>query len=675
MSKHKRNNEVAGYRCTYEIVETGQEISTVQNKNHLIYAKISDAVGWEKSLSEAKVGELFEGLLNFITAPLEELETILDESPTYYEAKSAVCIINSAGKAIPQVRYFLIKGLLERDELRSKIDNSNLEKKLLKEDGFDFSKEEYNVMTDFLHSFLQGKCEAADISCVEKTSVRYRYLKGDGLFPEEWDYFKFFCEINQEFEAFTKGFTRENDEKNGKTKIVTHIYPESKAFFYDVYVQKRRKLRRRLEQIQEKIIKAKKEHTEPDIYRILKRHYGRVDDITPELQLLFQHYDGKESQYITLRLKSKKALSMERFEVARIAELNATKKNVRIVENNAPKYPAYKQFQEFPLCCVNTLLSSIFRYSLLKYFSDEFDKRGLPHLWVAELEAVVLFDDGIVNKYTQYIKEKIERGRGYIDGVVKAIDGDTGRLEKEFELFAVAEKARKAIAFGEFDPAFNLAHGKFIAFYNVLKRTINTLPDKYWEVMQLDYMFSRGATVSYSLPFKRKGKELTDEEILAIKKQVRDTREHRLDYYEMRLRELMAQMPKIMHKIYGSENHKSYILPWEFLLNPFILNIDVIESEKADILKMIENPGYSAYIIGDHELWKKKNIERFSKEKTEKILTELKIPEIRALVHHSNFLEVSSGYSRKNIVMPARWIYSSSLNDILNDHPTAYATK
>ena len=89
----------------------GTSYTGYRNQGTMFSGQLSDAAKAVlvalSSVEEAKVGELFEGLLNFIQAPLKELESILDKSETYYKAKSSVCIINGSGQAIPQVRYFL----------------------------------------------------------------------------------------------------------------------------------------------------------------------------------------------------------------------------------------------------------------------------------------------------------------------------------------------------------------------------------------------------------------------------------------------------------------------------------------------------------------------------------------------------------------------------------------
>jgi hypothetical protein len=131
---------------------------------------------------------------------LASLESILDKSPQYYRAKTAISIANKESKAIPLTRYFLIKGLVDQIPIE-RLDRSDLEKKLLMEDNFVFTKEEYEVMADVIYPSFEQFCRDENINCVEKNTVKNCYLKGfhvsDGV-----GVLQIFCKDQSRIQAF-----------------------------------------------------------------------------------------------------------------------------------------------------------------------------------------------------------------------------------------------------------------------------------------------------------------------------------------------------------------------------------------------------------------------------------------------------------------------------------------
>ncbi len=662
--KKQQQKEIVGFERVFVIPATGREVALVQHKDYEVYPVFGYGVNWPKTAGEMNIGEFVEALLNFIDAPLEELEPILDKSETYYAAKTAVCIINSAKVAVPQTRYYLIEGLLKEDDIWHKINQSNIDDKLLKERGRDFSSVEYGIMTNYLYGFLKNKCSVDSIPCVKPDTVRYQYLAGDGIFPEQWDYFYYFQEINKKFEIFTQGWKKDMQKNGDHTKIIINIEENSKAFYYDVFVNKRRKLRKRLKDISTESKKIPKEKRPKLIETIFQRPIEGTTDITPELQLLFDHWDGLESQYVTAQLKSSRPLTRPEYEAAVKRQLKSRRKSIRIVENKAPSHPSYQRFKEFPLCCVETILNGIFMYSLLKFYANEFDQRNLPHTWVKELAALILYHDDIKNKYNEHIHKQVQRGKDYTACATIPISGHTNRDVKRYELEEIATQAKNDIAFGRFEsfPTFNLEPGQFIAFYNVLKRITNTLPPKFYELEHLNYMFVRGVpmanTISYKLPEGHT--EITPEDIAKIKALSAETRKERMQECQRKIEILQKQASQFMKRVYGPKEHIAHLLPWDFFFEPWLLGFDPMEAEQLDIVSAIQNPEYMQLVINNGRLWDKYKAKRFTKEKTHNILTKLRLPNtIENLIHSNNFIEPSASYTLRKTMVPSRLVYSS----------------
>ncbi|MFH1053908.1 MAG: hypothetical protein V1740_05835 [Candidatus Woesearchaeota archaeon] len=638
--KTPKEDEIAGYECVFEEVESGDETTLVLKREYNLEVALSDDIGWEKRVQEAKVGEFFEGLLNFIGTPLEGLETILDKSPTYYQAKRAVNIIKD-GRAIPLTRYLLIKGLVDRSELQGRISKDNLERKLLQQGGFDFTNEEYDAMAEFLHGFLKERCLQDGVGCYGLSTVRYGYLGGNSLFPLEWEYFRFFCEINPDFEPFTQGLSRRVEPREDGEDI-THITvePGSKVFYYDMYTGKRRKLRARLVQIQKKLEKAVREKKEFDPRVIIERKYASAD-IIPELQLLFENYDGKESQHVRVRLKVKKPIKRKNFDAAKHHnEAAQRKRNVTAIVNRAPRYPGYKRYEQYPLCCVNTALNSIFLYSILRFLGNQFVERQIPDAWVFDLGVLTLHSDGVANGFTSQIFKWLDEYRSRSTGMivkenrVLAKNGQD-RISRQASLFDLVEPISHAIAFGEMDSFFDLQPGDYLSFYECLKRTTNALPDKYWELMYKHHSLTHPIPVSirYNIPINPG--ETPEQAVARASEQKEQRRREAIETAEEMMRDLRKEFGRVEKRIYP-QGHKNVALLWSFLLDPYLIT-DIQTAETVPIVYNIDHTLVMVHLSVDYKK-KFRDTELYTRDHITAVLEELKIPAIMKLVHPNNFI-------------------------------------
>ena len=657
INRHKRtkvpkDQEIVGYDLVFENPETREEVMIPLHKDHRVFASISQTRAWEKPVEELKVGEDVEGLLNFIDCPLEGLESVLDKSPTYYEAKTAVNIINSAGRAIPLTRYLLVKGLLELPGIATSVDRTDIEAKLLKENKKDFSSQEYNIMARYLYNFLKQRCMQAGIGCVAFETVRDGYLGGTTLFPIEWDYFKFFTEINPAFQPFANGFEREVVEQPDGRKV-THIRPlkGSVCFFYDVYVQKRRKLRLRLYHVQQEIQATMKERKRFDPNKILERTYETAD-IVPELRLLFEHYDGVDSQQIRLRVKSKTSIKRPQFPVARRKYEHSKRSNLTVIENKVPSYAGFRKFQDFPLDCINGLLHDIFEYSVLKLFRNEFMSRKLPDCWIEDLTWLVLYQDGIQNPFTTGIVKGLEREKeraaqpGYryvqrsapviIKGRKVEVHGEfedqteehVRRVQARNQLYELAEKTRYAIKMGQFDSFFGLSHGDYLAFYECFKRTTSALPNKYWRFLFDLYPETHPVTSEpLNIPLK-KGEDPLQVGIRAIKEIEQEL--------GRRFREAQEELEKVRNRLFP-QGYTAKFLPWKFFLDPYSA-CPSEQCETVDIVRCIEDPRTMLGAIHNPNLRQKYSFAFYIKDEVEEILTDLRISTIGKLIHPNNYI-------------------------------------
>jgi len=658
----KLQQETFGYATKYRIPETGAEFTFVQGKDVLITSVISDGVGWEKSVGEAQVGEFFAGLLNFIDAPLSELESVLDGTPGYYKAKTEVCIINSDNVAIPKTRFYLLKGLLGIDEIKSQVDLSDLDEKIMME-GSDFSPFEYDLMTNYLHALLKRECDRTGLECVTPATVRYQYLKGDGLYPKEWGFFNIFCAVNPEFREFTKGWTKEESVEDGQKVIKIRIEQGSNAFWYDTYVNKRRRLRGWLQQFKQECGTATDEERHSKIRRVFEREYSGSHDVTPELQVLFQRWDGKDSQQVNVQLVEKTALTRVKFEIEKRRELNK-RRRVRIIENRSPSYPKYRRYQEMPLCCVNTLLTNMFRYSLLKYLSTEFNRRQLPHCWIREVADLVLYRDGIETQLTKEVMKRIKRCEPYVDKSYLDLGNGVPIEKKFYELDAVAESVRHYISVGEVGKRLGLSAGEFISFYNTLKRITLTLPRDYWELNKIGYlMMSRPIAVSSCAPTVslKDGKIPSEIEIDEIV-------EKQQPYFKQDRKRLSAQykegqqnLQRAMKRVYGGARHIPHVLPWDFLFEPLYLGIPASETERIDILRSFDTAGILSNINSDASIWDNMEVKRYTEAQVSEIFSNLRLPaSLWRLIPTENFAEPKTAVPPK-VYIPVRPVYSTTL--------------
>lgn len=115
------------------------------------------------------------------------------------------------------------------------------------------------------------------------------------------------------------------------------------------------------------------------------------------------------------------------------------------------------------------------------------------------------------------------------------------------------------------------------------------------------------------------------------------------------------------------------ILPWEVLMEPYLLGLDVAQAEEVDVLRAIDKPEYLVQIINHRRFWSEHGIEKLSKERVTEIFDRLCLPDsIIKLVHPNNFIQPQSGYVATTQILPLRIIYSTDLTKIMKQGGVDY---
>ncbi|MBI5061508.1 MAG: hypothetical protein HZB67_04310 [Candidatus Aenigmarchaeota archaeon] len=190
----------------------------------------------------------------FASTTLEDVEPVLHKSPRYEYSQAVMHEKNSEGAYIPKFRAYLIRGLSQTGV----ISLGNLEKKILKEDGHDFTAEEYETMGKAVLGLIEERGYERSGLAVEN------WLRGYTLAPSDWGILRALKCINPDFEDF-----RQYDESE------TSMY-----FNYRLYVTVRQGAMRYLNNCRG-TPGQDQDNEEPGQKRI---------SLTPIYQIIFDHF-------------------------------------------------------------------------------------------------------------------------------------------------------------------------------------------------------------------------------------------------------------------------------------------------------------------------------------------------------------------------------------------------
>ena len=609
--------EPAGFELDLENVSSGETISIPLYNHEAISVILGNHRGLDKTALELQEEEYVPGLRDFIDAPLSSLEGLLLKSPPYYESKSAIHLFNNQGKAIPYLRYLLIHGLTQKGHVM--VDQTDFEKKLFFEEGMDFTSKEYHDMSNFLFNLSVPFCNQLGIEPVSENQIRNGHLQGKTIFPRKWyHYFKFYEGLHKDFAPFTEGYEITYPSSDGIPNI--KIMDGSKAHSYIIYTHKRRNLRRRLRKAAKRIIQARKSGRPFEPKEIIEANYSGVD-ITPELRILFDHFDGLASQNIELRVKRKTPLTKEQIERKKSSFRKIPKRNIHVLVNEFPKYEGYKQFREFPLCCAYMAAQSVFSYATLNLFLDFFRNNSLADYWVGDLCGAVMYSDGVNNPYTKTLNHSIEKWAHMAGEKIPPFQ--EGR--KQLLLKRIPE-VREAVMLGKYDEEFKLPPGTFSGFYERLKRLGRALPTEYWEYASLSYKTTHMMTFDIMLKPKP-GEEIKQ----ALKRNMPQYQRQAQQQVE-RLEEKKKQYQSRLFS--NSHIHKALLM--EVIIDPHYVTHH-IHPEAHKIPEVISNT--RVMILTKMALTAcNVPLELFKKQELESVFRELNMEGIMPIVPYNNFI-------------------------------------
>ncbi|MBI2144221.1 hypothetical protein HYU17_03670 [Candidatus Woesearchaeota archaeon] len=132
-----------------------------------------------KYAADLKEGEMILWHNEGIEKTLEQVEPHLQQSERYQKAEQAVYAVNGKGQKIPRFRVELIKALAAKGIVTA---NGDLEQKIMRENGSDFTAQQYSAMKQFLYGELQqiGKEDSAPTRSADAIED---WLKGQTVAP------------------------------------------------------------------------------------------------------------------------------------------------------------------------------------------------------------------------------------------------------------------------------------------------------------------------------------------------------------------------------------------------------------------------------------------------------------------------------------------------------------
>ncbi|MBT3407006.1 hypothetical protein HN419_07680 [Candidatus Woesearchaeota archaeon] len=176
-------------------------VSLGEGNNSLVHRDNWVTVRVGKIYVRKKAGDLRDG--DWVVTDYERVDVDIDRAEkqvlenflTYNQARDTVFEQNSAGLWLPRMRRYLIEGINGQQGLGL----GDLEDRILKEDGADFSKQEYRAMVD-----------AVNETGIQKGEYSIRnWLYGDVAAMKPWSDFAFLATINPIFQQIADSHGQE----------------------------------------------------------------------------------------------------------------------------------------------------------------------------------------------------------------------------------------------------------------------------------------------------------------------------------------------------------------------------------------------------------------------------------------------------------------------------------
>ncbi len=148
------------------------------------YSNIGGNLYFRKPIGDLAANELALWHNQRVDKTLEEIEPQLRSQPLYALAEEGVFATNSSGARIPRFRIELIQALAAKSpEL---ISHESLEARIMKENGGDFTSQEYNAMAAALYEGIaRAASQVADEKKEQMPSSLRRWLSGETENPAE----------------------------------------------------------------------------------------------------------------------------------------------------------------------------------------------------------------------------------------------------------------------------------------------------------------------------------------------------------------------------------------------------------------------------------------------------------------------------------------------------------
>lgn len=417
-----------------------------------VYVKIGNNDFLKKSVYDLNSGESIIFTKPFARTSLEDVEPLLCKSPRYAKADEVIHETNSRGDKIPKLRVMLLRGLAPMAGINSEL----LEDKIMKQDGCDFTAEEYNVMASYLHNTMQN----ANYNITEWGVMNW--IKGDVRAPRKWQAFDVLKTINPEFEQF-----RIYDDN-----------PKSMYFNYRVYVTIRQGIMRFLN-------KCKGTNTGQDTSEYTSD--GKIH-ISPEYQIVLNHFMGDLSEnYATARVTS-------------VSRLDKPRQIIHVQENDKLLCDGIlTQGQDFPdLQTTNYEEVATLSYIIDNYFSSalqsfplEIDFNGrkipfipnrralIPYINYSSAKFMEKYGEGIDN-LTRVEMKNIERNKDNWRAV-----NDNEKINLKDTLNLVALKHIESVLNGDLDLFLGYDRGTFMRLMESAFKTRKAVQD-YFDYQALE---------------------------------------------------------------------------------------------------------------------------------------------------------------------------------------------
>jgi len=410
---------------------------------------VAQRVFVKKLIEDITPGEMVIYEKEFINKTLGEIEPYLEQSVRYRSALDKIFLKNNQGERIPVFRRDLIQAVASN----SIITQDTLNEKIMRENGNDFSHDEYAAMSRYLFERLNDICDKENLPNRSEGAIR-GWLDGSTLAPSDWNLF-YALEL----------------ALGGKGTFDDYFAPLEKNDSYErnyrLYTVTRREIMSYLSKFQ------------GNSKKVTQKKGGKNDEekiyLAPEINIVVgQFMRDIDDQNSIARVTGKKIIESRNGN--QYAE-DKIERKLRKGVVTQEKGSQYKTTNMLEIDRERHVFGEIF-VSVIRDYIKNYMKEPPKNFIISAIRRLMLHMDGIdYNRVStkQYITD------------LKNLSNNTYS-----KLMNIAEKIHNDMTSGDMDSYFDLNHGTIYRAYEHIMNSLRVIPDSLFDAHRINYELIRG---------------------------------------------------------------------------------------------------------------------------------------------------------------------------------------